>query len=76
MKKKMVQVTITLLIVAFIGSSFLMIAPIDEAEAWWRHACNCIDEFEFSLIPPSIKYKVKCDVTYHWNPLPHDFSCS
>ena len=78
MKDKMVQATITVLIAAFIGSSVLMIAiaPINEAEAWLRHACNCTEIHEFTTPPPKWSSLIECDVTYHWNPLSHDFSCS
>ena len=40
MTQKIVQATIMLLIVAFIGASFLMIGPIEEAEAWPVHVCE------------------------------------
>ena len=70
---KSVRLVVSLsLLVAFLAGSFLMLAPIDEADAWLRHACNCVETITIGLPP---KVEIKCDVTYHWHIFDHEWTC-
>ena len=80
MKENIVRVSIALLIAMFLGASFLMIAPIENTDAWLMHWC-CT---KWEPLPPvvifgvlvQLKICVEWEVITHWNPLPHQFSCS
>lgn len=41
MKQNIVRVVLTLLIIAFLGTSFMMIDPVQDVNAWPVHASNC-----------------------------------
>lgn len=62
------------LIIAFVGASFLTMVPIEEAEAWNAHACNCKAEGSYDS-DGKWKVTIKCDMTFHWYPFSCGFSC-
>ena len=84
MNMRVVQSTIGLLLLTFfLGGSLLMIYPVDDSDAWLRHECNCRNELQGSteLDPATGLYRYiarwvrTCEVFWHWNPLPHQWSC-
>lgn len=75
MKTNKVSKSIAILLtIGFLGVSFLMIAPVEEAEAWWRHNCSKWVYIDDGPNGEPIEVYVPC-VIYHWYPLSHDFDC-
>lgn len=54
---------IALMLVAFLGISFLALTSTEEAEAYMSHYCNC--KWVTQSWPPFIVYV--CDTYYHWH---------
>ena len=86
MKGKNVKVLISrVLLFALFSVPFLMIGPIDEANAWLMHQTNCKTIYE-AKVETGVEYgpagkkvkasasagvRIECDTEFHWNPLPH-----
>lgn len=83
MNPSVVRTTLALLIFAFLGVSFMMISPVEKVEAWLLHECCAEWEviYIFPIYPEDApieiieKICVDYDYTWHWSPLPHDFTC-
>lgn len=84
MKKKNVQsIIIFMLLFAFLAGSFLMISPVEDADAWWRHECNCknVRESGMEVDPATGNYRYvvrfvrRCEIFWHLSPFPHEWSC-
>ena len=86
MKRKNVQVIVSrFLLLALLSGPFLMMAPINEADAWLMHQTNCRTttsgsaDAEVNTSTDGVTGKVgikgsiklECDTEWHWNPLPH-----
>ena len=74
MQKKNVKVLISrFLLLALFGSPVLMIGPIDEAGAEFRHVGECKEIYELKGevgsggTGVSISIRIECQVTYHWH---------
>ena len=86
MKGKKVKVLFSrVLLFALFSVPFLMIGPIDEANAWLMHQTNCKTIYEAKVeggveygsdgkkikVAASAGVRVECDTEFHWNPFPH-----
>jgi len=63
-----------LLIVAFLSVSILTLVPVQDADAWNAHACNCRSEIVYNS-DGSWYVKFTCDWYFHWYPFKHDWEC-
>ena len=69
MRQHVLSAVIALLIVGFLGASFMMIAPVEEADAWPAHPC-C--EYYWLITPlGGIIWVQDCDPAFH----KHVWSC-
>ena len=73
MRQHVLSAVIALLIVGFLGASFMMIAPVEEADAWAFHAC-C--EYTVEIVIGSNGFEIvvtleDCDSVFHG----HIWSC-
>ena len=77
MRQHVLSAVIALLIVGFLGASFMMIAPVKEADAWLLHLC-C--EYTVEIVIGSDGYEIvviieDCDSVFHGHIWPCGYVC-
>lgn len=71
---------VVLIIAGFLGASFMMITPVENAEAGLVHIC-CVDWITITVgegtpVEFDIEVCIDWDSTWHADPRSHSWSCS
>lgn len=77
MKRHRAQGVIVLLIVGCLGASLLMVASVEDADAWPYHPC-CDTKVIIIMDQNGLSVEIEakdCDHTFHWHALSCGFVC-